>query len=249
MKITSVNNELVKEAAKLQQKKYRSESGLFLLEGEKCIEEAIESGIEIKQLFVLEGYKNFNNIEAIETTESVLSKISSTTSAPKCVAVGKQIKREWDKNYKRVVLLEDIKDAGNLGTILRTACAFGVDAVILFGDTVDLYNPKCVRASVGNLWKIPVFNFENINELKKFCKDFTPIATVPKNNNSVWLKEFSSDTKSLIMFGTESSGLSNELKMYAKENGKFLTIEMSEKVESLNLSISAGVILYKLFSD
>ena len=249
MKITSVSNELVKEASKLQQRKYRDESGLFLLEGEKCISEAIQFGIEIEKLFVLEGYDAFSQFNVIETTEAVLAKISTTVSAPKCIAVGRQVKPEWKKEFRRVILLEDIKDAGNLGTILRTSCAFNVDAVILYGDTVDLYNPKCVRASVGNLWKVPVFRVNNINELKEICADYTPIGTLPKSDDSIWLNDFSSEGKILIMFGTESSGLSDELKEYVKEKGHFLTIEMSGQVESLNLSISAGVILYKLFSD
>ncbi len=249
MKITSVNNDLVKETAKLQQRKYRDESGLFLLEGEKCIEEAIESGVQIERIFVADGYNKFTNFEQIETNDAVMSKISTTTTPPKCVAVGRQLKSEWKKDYKRVVLLEDIKDAGNLGTILRTSCAFGVDAVILYGDTVDLYNPKCVRASVGNLWKIPVFSIKSFEELSELCSDLTPVATLPKSKDSVWLKEFKADKKVLIMFGTESSGLSDELISYAESNGEFLTIEMSSQVESLNLSISAGVILYKLFAD
>ena len=248
MKITSVNNELVKEITKLQQRKYRDESGLFLLEGEKCIEEAIEYGIEIEHLLVIEGYDKFLTHDRIETTEAVLSKISTTVSAPKCVAVGKQKKEKWNNDYKKVVLLEDIKDAGNLGTILRTSCAFGVDALILYGNTVDLYNPKCVRASVGNLWKIPVFNINNFDKLKEVCKDFIPVATLPKNKNSIWLKDFKQKDKMLIMFGTESSGLSDELIDYAKETGQGVTIEMTESVESLNLSISVGVILYQLFS-
>lgn len=247
MKITSVNNELVKEISKLQQRKYRDESGLFLLEGEKCIEEAIDYGIKIKHIFTIEGYNKFFEFDCIETTEAVLSKISTTTSAPKCVAVGEQIKQNWDNNFKRVVLLEDIKDAGNLGTILRTSCAFGVDAVILYGDTVDLYNPKCVRASVGNLWKTPVFHVNTFEKLTTMCQGFIPVATLPKNDKSIWLKDFSEDKKLLVMFGTESSGLSDNLIEYAKKNGKLLTIEMDSKVESLNLSISAGVILYNLF--
>lgn len=248
MKITSVNNDLVKETVKLQQRKYRDESGIFLLEGEKCIEEALESGIEIERIFVEEGYAKFEHKELIETTEAVLSKISTTASAPKCVAVAKQPENKWNNDFRRVVLLEDIKDAGNLGTILRTSGAFGVDAVILYGDTVDLYNPKCVRASVGNLWKIPVFSIKDFEELKQITKEFTPVSTLPKGDNTVYLKDFSSDKKLLVMFGTESSGLSDELKDYAKKQGYAVTIEMSDKVESLNLSISAGVILYTLFA-
>lgn len=237
MKITSVNNDLVKEAAKLQQRKYRDESGLFLLEGKKCIEEAIESGLEIVHVFALEGY--LEGIDFIETTEAVLSKISTTTTPPKAVAVAKQIKREWSDCYKKVVLLEDIKDAGNLGTILRTACAFNIDTVILYGDTVDLYNPKCVRSSVGNLWKVPVFNMNDISVFE----DYERVATLPKSDNTVWLNDYNPAEKCLIMFGTESSGLSDKLKNAATKN---VTIEMSEQVESLNLSISAGVIMYKV---
>ena len=239
MKITSVNNELVKETAKLLQKKFRKD--LFLLEGSKCIEEAIDSGLEVVHLFVEEGedlFKEFEN--KIETTEAVLSKISSTETPPKAVAVAKKIKREWSKEYKKVILLEGIKDAGNLGTILRTACAFNIDAVVLYGDTVDLYNPKCVRSAVGNLWKIPVFEFEDLS-----CfDDYERIATLPKAENTVWLSDYKPGEKVLVMFGSEADGLSSELKSFATQN---VTIEMDKKVESLNLSVSAGILMYRLF--
>ena len=238
MKITSVNNELVKETAKLLQKKYRKD--LFLLEGGKCIEEAVNSGLEIVHVFVEEGedlFKDFEN--KIETTEAVLSKISSTETPPKAVAVAKKIKREWSHLYKKVILLEGIKDAGNLGTILRSACAFNIDAVVLYGDTVDLYNPKCVRSTVGNLWKIPVFE---MNDLSVF-ENYERVATLPKSNNTIWLKDYIPQDKVLIMFGSEASGLSEELKNFATNN---VTIEMSDKVESLNLSISAGIFMYKI---
>lgn len=238
MKITSVNNDLVKETAKLLQRKYRKDK--FLLEGTKCIEEAIESGLEIEHLFVLDGSNDFVGFDnRIETSEAVLAKISSTESAPKAVAVAKQLQRKWSNDYKKVVLLENIKDAGNLGTILRTAAAFNVDAVVLYGDTVDLYNPKCVRSSVGNLWKIPVFELDDLSVFAEYER----VATLPKSNKSVWLKDYKPAEKFLIMFGAESTGLSNELKDLATKN---VTIEMSEKVESLNLSVSAAVILYKL---
>ena len=238
MKITSVNNELVKDTAKLLQKKYRRDC--FLLEGEKCIEEAINSGLEIVSLFVEEGSNLFiNKDNRIETTEAVLAKISSTDTPPKAVAVAKKLKRVWSDSYKKVILLEDIKDAGNLGTILRTACAFNIDAVVLYGDTVDLYNPKCVRSAVGNLWKVPVFEMSDLS-----CfEDYERVATLPKSENTIWLNKYKPAEKTLIMFGSEANGLSSFLKNFATKN---ITIEMSDKVESLNLSISAGLIMYKL---
>lgn len=245
--ITSVNNELVKDTVKLQQKKYRDEEKKFLLEGLKPIEEAFNSGLEIEQVFVLkekaEKYK-FLNIALILTTEPVLKKISTTDSAPEAVAVAKQKTFTLDdiKSAKKVVLLENIKDSGNLGTILRTAKAFSQDAVILFGDTVDLYNPKCVRSAVGNLWKIPVVQIKEFSLLESTFETFERIATLPKSEGTIDLKDFDIKAPYLVMFGSEADGLSQDLIDFST---KKVTIEMNSEVESLNLSISVGVVLYK----
>ena len=245
MEITSVNNDLVKETVKLQQKKYRTEK--FLLEGFKAIEGAYNSGIKIDYVFVLaekaDEYK-FLDDKIILTNEQVLKKISTTDTAPNAVGVG--FKKQYDRGIldsaKRVVLLEGIKDAGNLGTILRTSAAFGVDAVVLYGDSVDLYNPKCVRSAVGNLWKIPVFDMKNHNEIKTAFSGFRRIATLPRAKN--YLKSFEVKEPCLVMFGSEADGLSEELQDFATDSVK---IEMKESVESLNLSVSCAVVLYKLF--
>lgn len=246
--ITSVNNDLVKETVKFQQKKYRDKENKFLLEGFKSIEEAFNAGIEIEYAFVLkekaEQYK-FLGEKVILTTEPVLKKISTTDSAPDAVAVG--VKKHYDNSIlnsaKKVVLLENIKDLGNLGTILRTSTAFGADAVVLFGsECADLYNPKCVRSSVGNLWKIPVLYIRDIHELEKYFSDFQKIATLPRAEK--YLKDFRCTEKCLIMFGSEADGLSDELVNFSTDSVK---IEMASSVESLNLSISCAVVLYKLF--
>lgn len=244
MKITSVNNDLVKETAKLLKGKYRDEAGLFLIEGEKGVNEAIIAGIDIEHIFVLEEC-GLNYENAIETTEAVLSKISDAKTAPKVVAVAKQPKEDFDKLKlaKKVVLLEGIKDAGNLGTIIRTASAFGIDALVLYGDTVDLYNPKCVRSAVGNLWKINVFHIKSIEQLEGLFSNFERVATLPKGKNVIELEKYELKEKVLMMFGSEADGLSDELKSFATQN---LTIEMSSDVESLNLSVSAAVVMYKL---
>lgn len=245
MEITSVNNDLVKETAKLHQKKYRDKK--FLLEGYKAIEGAYESGIEIDYVFVLtqkaDEYK-FLGDKVILTNEAVLKKISTTDSAPE--AVGVAIKREYNpdmlKKSQKVVLLENIKDAGNLGTILRTSVAFGADAVILFGDSVDLYNPKCVRSAVGNLWKIPVFEIKDFGELEKTFEGFNRVATLPRAKK--YLKDYKSQLPCLVMFGSEADGLSDKLINFATDSVK---IEMAEGVESLNLSVSCAVVLYQIF--
>lgn len=244
MEITSVNNDLVKETVKLQQKKYRTEK--FLLEGYKTIKEAHEAGIEIEYVFVEPNKaKEYEFIadKLIITNDAVLKKISTTDSAPESVGVA--YKKNYDKslleNTKRVVLLENIKDTGNLGTILRTAVAFGIDAIILYGESVDLYNPKCVRASVGNLWKIPVFEIKDFSELKTLFSGYHRIATLPRATS--YLKDYEPKLPYLVMFGSEADGLSTELIDFSTESVK---IEMANTVESLNLSISCAIVLYKL---
>lgn len=241
--ITSINNELVKETVKLQQKKYRDKENKFLLEGFKSIEEAFNAGVEIDYVFTTDEKKySFLGDKVILTTEPVLKKVSTTDSAPDAVgvAVKKVYTLEDLKDAKKVVLLENIKDLGNLGTILRTSTAFGADAVVLYGkECADLYNPKCVRSTVGNLWKIPVVYMES--GLEVFEK-FERVATLPRATQ--YLKDFSIKEPVLVMFGSEADGLSDELINFATKEVK---IEMASTVESLNLSVSCAVVLYELF--
>lgn len=248
MEITSVNNEIVKETVKLQQKKYRDIEKKFLLEGFKAVEEAFLSGITIEKAFIEKNKKGkylFLNCEFIETNEAVLKKVSTTVTPPEIVAVAVQPQNSFDKIGKNVVLLENIRDLGNLGTIIRTSVAFGVDSIILYGDTVDLYNPKVVRSAVGNLWKTNILHIDNFSQLERYFTEYERYGTLPKCENSMYLSDTKpSDTPKLIMFGSEADGLSDELKQFATDN---ITIEMNDTVESLNLSISAGVILYKMF--
>ncbi|MCD8377465.1 MAG: RNA methyltransferase [Candidatus Gastranaerophilales bacterium] len=248
IEITSVNNEIVKEAVKLQQKKYRAESGKFLLEGFKSIHEAVKFGIQLDKVFVLKEKSaeySFINTGIILTNNAVLKKIATTETPPEAVAVGIRPDNNVErlKNSKQVILLENISDAGNLGTIIRTAAAFGIGSIILYGETVDLYNPKCVRSTVGNLWKVNIVNLKTISELEYYFSDYERIATLPETENSVLLNNWYPSEKILVMFGSEADGLSDELKNYANKN---LSIKMSKDVESLNLSVSAGIIMHKM---
>src|SRR5574344_472484 len=246
-KITSINNEVVKSTVKLQQKKYRDIEKKFLLEGFKPIEEAVKDGINIEYIFVQKDKSNKYNFEKeklILTNEQVLKKISTTDSAPEAVAVA--IQKRFSLNdinsAKKILLLEGIKDLGNLGTILRTAEAFSQDAIILYGETAELYNPKCVRSAVGNLWKIPVVEVKNVKDLEKF-ENYEKIATLPKSIDTVNAKDLTASKPYILMFGSEADGLSDEL---INLSTKKVTIEMNSKVESLNLSMSVGILLYQL---
>ena len=246
--ITSTNNDLVKETAKLQQKKYRDKENKFILEGYKCIEEAFKAGLNLEYAFVLkekaEKY-NFIKDKLILTNKNVLKKISTVETAPEIVGIAlkKTCQHNILKNAKKVILLENIKDLGNLGTIIRTSTAFNADAIVLYGkECADIYNPKCVRSTVGNLWKIPIYYIDNLKDLEINFTNFEKIATLPKANN--FLKDLEIKYPVIVMFGSEADGLSEDL---IKFSTKHIKIEMNKNVESLNLSVSCAVVLYKLF--
>lgn len=248
MEITSVNNETVKSVVKLKERKYRDISGKFLLEGYKSVYEAVKSGIELDKVFVLKEKAadyGFIKKELIITSNNVLKKISTTETAPEIAASAIQPRSNPEvlKSASKVILLENTADAGNLGTIIRTAAAFGINAVILYGNTVDVYNPKCVRSSAGNLWKIDIIKLKTLSELKGYFSDYEKIAALPLSNSGTFLSNWHCSEKTIVMFGSESRGLTDELKQFADKN---LTIEMNQDVESLNLAISAGIIMYKM---
>lgn len=250
IEINSTTNNLVKETAKLAQKKYRNEKKLFLIEGQKAVEEAFSLGIEFENVFVLkekaEKYSQFN--QKILTNEAVLKKISTTETAPEIVATAKQIafsqKDIISKN--KIILLENIKDSGNLGTILRTCTALGVEAIILTGETVDIYNPKTIRAAVGNLFKIPFLSVKSAAEVKKILpghKFYATVVATAEAKNIIGLKL---PQKAVIMFGSEADGLSSDA---IKICDVKITIPMSKTVESLNLSTAATICIWELFKN
>ncbi|MDD3594158.1 MAG: RNA methyltransferase [Candidatus Gastranaerophilales bacterium] len=248
--ITSLNNELVKTTAKLLQKKYRDETGLFLIEGQKACEEALSKGIALKHVFInknntalAEQYKNAD-IHIVD--EKILHKLSDTKSAPPIIAVAGQLENNINKIPQKnsaILILENIKDAGNLGTIIRTACAFGMDGIVLCGESVDIYSPKVVRSSVGYLFSLPFYKAKSIDEIKKYFALHKFLATsLDKTLNPQVLENVDLRTPVAFMFGSEAEGLSDKLLQFADI---YVTIPMEKAVESLNLSISTGVVLYE----
>ena len=241
-KITSLNNPIVKEVYSLQQKKYRDEEGLIILEGEKLIEGAIETGLSFKYAFMLEPSKLNFDCKTYYVNEKVMNKISTTPSSPKIIGIAKKPENNSGKfdKFKRIILLDSIKDGGNLGTIIRTSAAFGVDGIILYGDCVDFYSPKVLRSSVGTIFKLPVCHIKNISELERFKKKFKFISTIVNSKNEIKNIDFSNPY--IMMFGSEANGLSKEL---LKLSDFDFTLKMKNNVESLNLSMSVGICLWE----
>lgn len=243
--ITSTTNSQVKETAKLSQKKYRNERGLFLLEGYKPIFEAFESGVEIETVFTTAQHLNkfgFLKDKIILVNEAVMEKISTTESAPEAVAAAKQQKSsiEQIKNSKRIALVENIKDAGNLGTLIRSAAAFSIEAIILSGETTDLYNPKVIRSTVGALFKLPIVKM-SIEQAKSVFEGYNFIATVVNHKDIVEPQTIDYKKPFVIMLGSEADGLTKEAIEAATIK---TTIPISKSTESLNLSTAGSILFY-----
>lgn len=245
LEITSVSNEKIKDVVRLQQKKYRNEKGLFLIEGHKPISEAYSENVEIIAVYTTARHlEKFDFIKDKITlvSDPVMEKISTTDSMCEAVAVVKQQIQILDgiKDAKRIALIENIKDAGNLGTLIRSASAFAFDAIVLCGDTIDIYNPKVVRSTVGCMFKIPVVKAD-LSTVKKHFSQHNFIATVVNHNDIVNPEIIDYSKPFVVMLGSEADGLTDTAIELANIK---TTIPMAKNTESLNLSVAGSIIFY-----
>jgi len=242
-KITSLSNSKVIAYSKLSNPKYRQETGLFLVEGEKAFEDIVNNNISVRDILITD--ENLaNNIPFRDNvtlvTEAVMKKISTSDSLPRIITVAEQKVynvRDITK-LNRLVLLESISDPGNLGTIIRGAVAFGFDGIILTGNCVDLYNPKVIRSSAGNFFKIPCVKIKSLNS---DFHDFKVYTTYLHSDNSVSADKVIPSNKFILSFGSEAGGLSDEIMKYSSEN----VVIKTNRVESLNIASSAAILMYE----
>ena len=236
--IESVNNERVKCWTKLQDKKYRDEVGLFLIEGEHLVEEASTSGV-LKEVIILDG-NDYDYEPKTYVSENVMKKITSLTNAPKIIGIAYKIRPR--KINGRVLLLDRVSDPGNLGTIIRSSIAFGIDTLVIGSGTVSLYNPKVIRATEGLIFHLNIIeeNLETVlTELKN--EDYKIYSTNVNGGTNIRAIEF--PEKTAIIMGNEGAGVSEIIDSYADEH---LYIEMKETCESLNVGVATSIILYEL---
>lgn len=235
--INSIHNPRVKEWAKLLQKKYRDQVGKFIIEEEHLIEEAVRAGC-IDMIVCLETKKDhFEGENVITASQEVLNKLSSHVSNCTCLAICQ--KKRIRKTSNRVLLLDNVQDPGNLGTILRTAVSFNYSQVILSLDCCDVYNEKCIRSTQGALFALDIERCDlkkSISVLKR--NGFRVVATALKNSTP--LKEIESSEKMAFVFGNEGQGIRQELIDLCDVSCK---IEMNS-FESLNVAIASGIIMY-----
>lgn len=253
--ITSVTNQRVKNIALLRQKsKARNEQDVFIVEGEKMFLEVPEDRIcEFYTVHnagfspaVMEKISKLNDVFHEEVSEEVFAKMSDTKTPQGILCVVKQYHYELDRLLEKenpfLVILENLQDPGNLGTIMRTAEGAGVDAVIMSKETVDIYNPKTIRATMGSVYRVPFVYVEDIVELIHYLyrRNIHTYAAHLKGENDYTKEDYTSGAAFLI--GNEGNGLTDACSDAAE---KYIKIPMLGKLESLNAGVAAALLMYE----
>ena len=239
MLITSLENDRIKNYIKLKDRKYRKKENLFIIEGMHLVSEAYKKNI-IKELILVEGLEPPYDLPYINVTQEIMNKISDMESASNIMAVCKI--EENSIIGSKILMLDEIQDPGNLGTIIRSAAAFNVDTIVLSPNTVDLYNPKTIRSTQGMLFHTNIVIKELvpvIEDLKD--KGITIYGTRVDNGEDV--RDIKTLDNYCLIMGNEGNGVKKEILDMCD---KYLYIKMNKEVESLNVGVATSILLYEL---
>lgn len=251
--ITSKENEQIKQIRKLKDKKYRDETGLYMVEGIKTVNEAIAEEADIQLIVICDESNEQGELKQkmlyevakyniIYVSQKVFEYISQVMHPQGILAVIKK-KEQSQINYKDdvIVVLDNVQDPGNLGTIIRTVDSVGISQIVLSEGTADAYSPKVVRSTMSGIFRVNVIEVANLLETLKEMKQhgYKLIATSLDTSKSIYDISYQ---KSVIIVGNEANGVSKEVLKLADEKVK---IPMLGKTESLNVAVATGVVLYE----
>lgn len=238
--IESRNNEKIKYFKKLRDKKYILEEKKYIVEGEHLVEEAIKNNLAL-EVVLLNGKEYSTTLPKIYVSNEVLKSISLLETPQYIMAV---VHLSENKTIgKKVVILDGVQDPGNAGTIIRNSVAFDVDTVVFTENTVYPYNDKVIRASQGMIFNIDII-IMSLNEILERLKTEN-IKIYGTSMNGKDLNKIKLENEYGVIFGNEGSGISD---YSIKNSDELIKIEMNDKCESLNVGVSSGIILYKLYS-
>lgn len=241
MAITSLENEKVKYYTKLQKKKYRDLYNEFFVEGMHLVIEAYKAKV-LKEVLILEGEVLPISVPIIEVSYDVLKKISDVKTPQKVIGL---CEKKIDTTIgDRILIIDEVGDPGNLGTIIRSAVAFDIDTIVIGDNTVDVFSPKVVRATQGMLFHVPIVLYSIDRLIPILKKENIPIfATNVKYGVEVRKLSKQEKRRFSIIIGNEGSGVNPK---YLEQSDKFIYIPMNEIVESLNVAVATSIILYEM---
>lgn len=233
-----VSKNQIKLINSLQQKKYRKLHNLFIAEGKKVIQELIDADFSLEHLFATKAnlFDSRYNSELISDSE--LKKISALTTANDCLAVFKIKEINSNSSSGLELALDNIKDPGNMGTIIRLCDWFGISKIVCTEETVDIYNPKVVQATMGSLARVEVLYTNLPNYLK--ATDLEIFGTFMDGKN-IYKQEL--PAKGIIVMGNEANGISAEIESLVTQKISIPRFGSLQQTESLNVATATAVIL------
>ncbi|GMO65705.1 MAG: RNA methyltransferase [Endomicrobiia bacterium] len=251
MIIKSTENKIFRFALKLQDKKFRNKSRLFLIEGKKQVEDIPENW-NIRQIFISERYNKGITADFKNTTifsDHLFNKLSATKSPQGIMALIE--KKYYDpkeiiKSYGKFIILESIYDPGNLGAIIRSADAFGIKAVFVSKESADIYSDKTLRATMGSIFHIPVIDNIEIEDILNSMKNEKILILAASLKGKKYLNEIKLENKSAFIIGNESHGIRDKTENLADI---LVKIYMPGKTKSLNAAVAASVIMYEMSKE
>lgn len=250
--INSFENKIFKEVFSLKNKKYRYLYRSYLIEGVKFVQESIKCHSKIKYIIIneskfddLDNKFKFNslNLDIMVFSKKLFSKIKQTENDQGIIACLKMEHDYQNFNFEKgiYILIDKIQDPGNLGTIIRTAVAVGALGVIIVKGTVDLYNDKVLRSTMGAIFKIKIYFVDECSFLDSFLKNDFKIIIADSHSNNIYFNEDLSG-KVVLVVGNEGNGISEELKKF---NFIDVSIPMSNDLESLNVAQALSIIAFE----
>lgn len=248
--ITSTSNETIKYFISLNDKKTRMNAKRFIVEGYHLVNEASKTNLLEAIISTDEKeLKKINNVKRYLVNDAIINKIATTKNPQNILGIVKMLDHNITnlvpiikENKTKLIMLDDVNDPGNLGTIIRTAAGLGYDGIIMSPNTVDLYNEKVIRSTQGVMFKIPIIK-ANLQEVIKMLKKEKVFCIGTALTNAKDVKHITKKDKFAICLGNEAKGISKEVLDNMDENVK---IAMKNDVESLNVSIAAGIIMYEI---
>lgn len=248
--ITSTSNETIKYFISLNDKKTRMNAKRFIVEGYHLVNEASKTNLLEAIISTDEKeLKKINNVKRYLVNDAIINKIATTKNPQNILGIVKMLDHNITnlvpiikENKTKLIMLDDVNDPGNLGTIIRTAAGLGYDGIIMSPNTVDLYNEKVIRSTQGVMFKIPIIK-ANLQEVIKLLKKEKVFCIGTALTNAKDVKHITKKDKFAICLGNEAKGISKEVLDNMDENVK---IAMNNDVESLNVSVAAGIIMYEM---
>ncbi len=240
MLITSRDNSRIKHLRKLLDKKNSLNEGLFVIEGENLISEAIKSNL-LTELYVLDGENVDYDFEYDNVTLDVMKSISSLSSTPRMIGISKYINKSELGN--RIVILDGVQDPGNVGTIIRSCVAFNIDTIVLSKGCVSPYNDKVLRSTGGMIYNINII-ISDLDSIIDKIKSSNIKLYGTSLKSSISLENMPKSDKYAIVFGNEGNGISENILNKCDMN---VRVDMESSCESLNVGVSAGIVLYHMY--